>query len=153
MVDGAKWIGDTGAGRLGSKFRPGDSGGPFFVWNAGLCSSGDRPGFAQNGEVTQAVVVAGVPVAVVSGPDVKGAWDTELDSYATATLNLRDWLTSTAGVSRLLLVDRGACDAGVATVGVRGTGNVIRSRFGNASNFELVAPRRLKDLLAQFWYL
>ncbi|MEO1779001.1 MAG: trypsin-like serine protease [Pseudomonadota bacterium] len=141
VVDGRKWIGGTGNGQLGSKFRPGDSGGPFFAWNPALCSRGDRPSVSDNADVVRAFAASGVLVGVVSGPDVLSAWDLELDSYATGTFGLAGWLNGVAGAGTLLTVTANTCDGGDAVVGVRGTGSVIESRFGNARNYELVAPR------------
>lgn len=141
VVDGRKWIGRTGDGQLGSKFRPGDSGGPFYVWNTALCSRGERPSLSDNADVVRAFAASGVLVGVVSGPDPKNAWDLELDSYATGTFGLRGWIDGVAGAGTLLTVTGNSCDGGDPVVGIRGTGSVIASRFGNARNFELVAPR------------
>lgn len=147
VVDGAQWIGGTGAGRLWSKFRGGDSGGPFFVWNANLCSGGERPSASDNQAVATAMARHGVIVGVVSGPDAKNAWDAEVDSYATGTFGLRDWLDATVGPDILFTVDPNACDAGMAVSEIRGTGGVVRSQFGSARNHELVAPREGRRLV------
>jgi len=90
VVDGRQWIGET---RRGSKVEPGDSGGPALVLNRRLGSAG-----------TSSFPEQGVLVAVASGPDVKNAWDFELDSYHTATIGKAGWLSSVTGSGTLRLV-------------------------------------------------
>ncbi|MDX8348794.1 hypothetical protein SLH49_12460 [Cognatiyoonia sp. IB215446] len=138
-IDGSRWIGrtcrlecgdDDNSG--GSKFQPGDSGGPLFVHNPRLCAIGSAPQ-NDNRRVAELMAQNGVIVGVVSGPDVKkfarrilrlpgyalstGVFSAlaalpaslELDSMAGGTFGQRSWIESIPGTNDLILVGNNEC--------------------------------------------
>jgi hypothetical protein len=140
-IDGSRWIGATcrlkcgdDDGRKGSKFEPGDSGGPVLVLNRHLCTTGSGVTIDDNRAVAEMLARHGAVVGVVSGPEVKKlarrlirlyffstatplsivTWfgipaSIELDSMAGGTFNQKAWIQSIQGTENLFLVSDDEC--------------------------------------------